>query len=46
MLVTLYTQGGAEEGDHPMDEFALRYQEINVNYDGVQRQFDLRTQKA
>lgn len=46
VLVTLYTQGGAAEGDHPMDEFALRYQEIDVNYDGVQRQFDLRTQKA
>jgi type VI secretion system secreted protein Hcp len=46
VLVTVYTQGGAAEGDHPMDEFALRYQEIDVNYDGIARHYDLRSQKA
>ena len=46
VIISLYSQGGSVEGDHPLDEFALNASKIEVNYDGVVRTWDIGGNKA
>ena len=46
VTVASYDQSGSDDGDRPMDEFALRYRELEFTYDGVKTSFDFATQKA
>ncbi len=45
-MLASYDQAGSEDGDQPMDEFALRYQKLEFTYNGVKAAFDFSAQKA
>jgi type VI secretion system secreted protein Hcp len=46
LLIAAYDQAGSDDGDNPMDEFALRYSKIEFTYNGETASFDFLTQKA
>ena len=46
VILASYDQAGSDDGDQPMDEFALRYQKLEFTYNGVKAAFDFSAQKA
>jgi type VI secretion system secreted protein Hcp len=46
VMLASYDQAGSDDGDRPMDEFALRYQKLEFTYNGVKAAFDFSVQKG